>query len=238
MQGANSSFLTRMQDKAPNLYVLKCYCHTFHLVARHACETISKSSEQLLHDVYNYFKNSPKRRKSFQEFQHFLNYEPLNILKPCQTRWLSVSECVTRVQAQWKPLEMFFTTEVNETKHPQAERILQSIKSPYMQATLEFMQYVLGDLSGLNMLFQSKALAKLGNIVGQHSQIPNVAQMLSSLATVTAGKFIKKFVARMFEHAQTFFGNICCSAICCPVWPHCRATIHHNFPSEKNQLAP
>ena len=46
-----------------------------------------------------------------------------------------------------------------------------------------------------------------------------------------------KFVARMFEHAQTFFGNICCSAQCCPVWPHCRATIHLNFPSEKNQLA-
>eukprot|EP00794_Sanderia_malayensis_P014780 gene14780-16316_t len=155
MQGANNSFLTRMQEKAPGLYVLKCYCHTFHLIASHASEKISKSSEQLLHDIYNYFKNSPNRKKSLQEFQHFLNYEPLNILKPCQTRWLSVSECVTRVLAQWKPLEMYFTTEVFETKHPQAERILQSLKSPYMQATLEFMQYVLGDISGLNMLFQS-----------------------------------------------------------------------------------
>ena len=54
----------------------------------------------------------------------------------------------------------------------------------------------------------NKALVKLGNIVGQHSQIPNVAQMLSSLATVSADKFIKTFVARMFENAQTFFGNI------------------------------
>ena len=88
-------------------------------------------------------------------FRHLLNYEPLNILKPCQTRWLSVFECVTQVLAQWKPLEMFFTTEAFETKHTQAERILQSIKSPNMQAILEFMQYVLDDLSGLNMLFKS-----------------------------------------------------------------------------------
>ena len=59
--------------------------------------------------------------------------------------------------------------------------------------------------------------------------------MLSSLATISADKFIKKIVARMFEHAQTFFGNICCSAVCFSVWPHCRATIHLNFRSKKNQ---
>ena len=86
MQGESNSFLTRMQDKVPNLYVLNCYCHSFHLVASHVCDAVSKSSEQLLHDVYNYFKNSSNRRKSLQEFQHVLNFEPLNILKPYQTR--------------------------------------------------------------------------------------------------------------------------------------------------------
>jgi len=37
MQGANNSFLTRMKAKVPDLYILKCYCHSFHLVASHAC---------------------------------------------------------------------------------------------------------------------------------------------------------------------------------------------------------
>ena len=45
MQGKNNSFLTRMKSKAPNLYVLKCYCHSFHLVAGHAGEVLSKSAE-------------------------------------------------------------------------------------------------------------------------------------------------------------------------------------------------
>ena len=53
---------------------------------------------------------------------------------------------------------------------------------------------------------------------------------------MSAGKFINKFGAQMFEHAK-FFGNIFCSAACFSVWAHCRATVHLNFPSEKNQHA-
>eukprot|EP00794_Sanderia_malayensis_P015399 gene15399-16972_t len=115
-----------------------------------------QSSSCMTFTIISRTPHSPQPGKScYTRVPTFLNYEPLNILKPCQTRWLSVSECVTRVQVQWKPLEMYFTREVFETKHPQAERILQSLKSAYMQATLQFMQYVLGDISGLNILFRS-----------------------------------------------------------------------------------
>ena len=55
MQGQNNSFLTRMKEMVPDLFVLKCFCHSFHLVAEHACAVLSKSSEQLIHDIYNYF---------------------------------------------------------------------------------------------------------------------------------------------------------------------------------------
>ena len=52
---------------------------------------------------------------------------------------------------------MFFTAaEVAEENSPQAERILSALKSPYIKATLEFSEFVLGDLVGLNMLFHSK----------------------------------------------------------------------------------
>ena len=65
----------------------------------------------------------------------------------------------------------------------------------------------------------SQALAKLGNIVGQHSHIPIVARMFEICCS---------------EHAQTFLSNICCSALRCPVWPPFRATI---LPSTKYQHA-
>jgi hypothetical protein len=157
MQGGNNSVLTRIRDAAPGLFVLKCYCHTFHLVAEHASATLSKTANQLIHDVYNYFKLSPNRQKSLEEFQHFVNVEPHKILKPCQTRWLSVLQCVKRILEQWAALALFFISEHSETKSPQAERIMNALKSSYMKATLEFSDYVLGDLNGLNLMFQSNS---------------------------------------------------------------------------------
>ena len=65
------------------------------------------------------------------------------------------------------------------------------------------------NLSSVAYYSKAKGLAKLGNIVGEHGQNANVAQMLPSLATVSADKSIRKCVAEMFLHAQTFVGNIC-----------------------------
>lgn len=83
--------------------------------------------------------------------------EPHKLLKPCQTRWLSISQCVNRVLEQWSALDLYFTGEAIGVKNMQADRILQAIKSPYIQATLEFTSFVLGDLVGLNKLFQSNS---------------------------------------------------------------------------------
>ena len=63
------------ENKVPDLYILKCYCHSFHLVTSHACQTQSKTAEQLIHDEYNYFANSPIRKKSLEEFQHFVDVD-------------------------------------------------------------------------------------------------------------------------------------------------------------------
>ena len=75
-----------------------------------------------------------------------------------------------------------------------------------------------------------KGLAKLGNFVGQLGKNADVAQMLPSLATVSADRFVRKFVAELFLHAQTFLGNICRSVQC---W----ATIQLNLPNSKIQNA-
>ena len=38
MQGPFNSVLTRFQEAAPGLFIVKCYCHSFSLVAEHATE--------------------------------------------------------------------------------------------------------------------------------------------------------------------------------------------------------
>lgn len=39
MQGERNSLLTKLKDAVYDLFVVKCFCHTFHLFAGHACET-------------------------------------------------------------------------------------------------------------------------------------------------------------------------------------------------------
>ena len=94
------------------------------------------------------------------------------ILKPFQTRWLSVHSCVQKILEQWPALEMFFIAEVSEFS--QAERILTALKSPYVKATLEFCDFVLGDLSGLILLFQS-------NSFQLHTLLPKLKRVLRML---------------------------------------------------------
>lgn len=100
---------------------------------------------------------SPNRQKSYVEFQKFVDVDSHRILKPCQTRWLSAAQCVSRILEQWPALVLFFTAEASDKSSSslQAERILQALKSTYVKATLEFCDYVLGDLTGLNVMFQS-----------------------------------------------------------------------------------
>ena len=188
MQGQSNSVLTRIKSVARDIYVLKCFCHSFHHVASHACECLSQTAEQLVHDVYNYFKNSPNRQKSFEQFQHFVQCQPHKILKPCQTRWLSLSQCVTRILQQWPALLLYFTSEIMDAKSPPAERIHQALQSPYIKGTIEFMEFVLGDLAGLNAMFQSESF-KL------HCLLPEVERVLKVFCNSFLKTTIKNVMA-------------------------------------------
>lgn len=117
---------------------------------------------------------SPNRQKSYAEFQKFVDVDAHRILKPCQTRWLSVAQCVGRILEQWPALVLFFTAEASDKSSLQAERILHALKSTYVKATLEFCDYVLGDLTGLNVIFQSNGF-QLHRLV---TEVERVVKML------------------------------------------------------------
>ncbi|KAK4321058.1 hypothetical protein Pmani_008109 [Petrolisthes manimaculis] len=80
---------------------------------------------------------------------------PLDCISGSQTRWLSVAQCVGRILEQYPALVLFFTAETTNKSSLQAERILKALNFTYVKATLEFCDYVLGDLTGLNFIFQS-----------------------------------------------------------------------------------
>lgn len=108
MFGSHNSVAQRMRETYPGLTLSKCICHSLHLCASEACKELPRAAEDLARDIYNYFKNSSKRQAQFLEFQKFFEVDIHKILRPSQTRWLSLQQVVERILEQWDPLLHFF----------------------------------------------------------------------------------------------------------------------------------
>ena len=108
MMGGHNSVAQRLSSLLPGIIIQKCICHSLHLCASQAYSQLPSRCENLARSIYNYFKNSSKRQAQFQEFQDFCNAETHKILRPYQTRWLSLLSVVKRIIEQWQPLKLFF----------------------------------------------------------------------------------------------------------------------------------
>lgn len=86
MMGDHNSLSSRLKTDIPNLFIMKCICHSFNLCASYACITLPRTVEQLARDVYNYFMSGPKRLSELKEFKDFAKVKPHKLLHPSQTR--------------------------------------------------------------------------------------------------------------------------------------------------------
>ncbi|KAJ2943633.1 hypothetical protein O0L34_g4456 [Tuta absoluta] len=156
MMGQHNSLASRFLADIPNLFVMKCICHTFHLCASYACAKLAREPEGLVRDIYNYFNNSPKRAGILKEFQEFLDLKPHKILHPCQTRWLSLRPAVTRLLEQYEALKLYFTEHSFTDRLQTSDNILCMLKNPYNKIYLEFLEYALEIFNNMNRLMQSQ----------------------------------------------------------------------------------
>lgn len=155
MMGTHNSVVSRLKEAIPNIFVLKCICHSFHLCASYACEKLPQEVETLTRDIYNYFSNSPKRAGELKEFQEFAHTSPVKILHPAATRWLSLEAVVKRILTQYNALTLYFTDQSTDN-NLHAISILQKLQVPETKLYLEFLSYALPFFVQLNILMQSE----------------------------------------------------------------------------------
>ncbi len=156
MFGQNHSVVTLLKEKIPYLYTMKCLCHSAHLCASHACEKLPRSIEDLVRDVYSHFSHSAKRLAEYEKFQSFTNTEPHKLLKPSQTRWLSLEQCVVRVVEQWPALEAYFQEASETHRLVSACNTYAALKKPIVKLYYHFLKFVLPKFTHFNKLFQSE----------------------------------------------------------------------------------
>ena len=58
MFGSHHLVVTLLKVTVPNLFTMKCLCHSAHLCASHACEKLPRTVEDMVRDTYSYFSHS------------------------------------------------------------------------------------------------------------------------------------------------------------------------------------
>lgn len=167
MMGSNNSVMTRFQAACPGIYISKCICHSLHICASNAAAQLPRRCEDLVKDVYNFFKQSAKRKSIFSAFQEMADVAVLQILHPAQTRWLSFHPAVSRMLQQWNALLPFFEAFNLKEKLESADRILENLKDTQMKLYYVFLDWVLPKFNLLNAFFQSSKVV----IITAHDKI-------------------------------------------------------------------
>lgn len=97
---------------------------------------------------------SAKRKETYKEFQDFTDTDSMKILKHCQTRWLSLEKCVSRLLHQWKALQSYFTSHDDVEKPGRIKRVADWLADPLMWLLCAFLEFVLPFLNEFNTTFQ------------------------------------------------------------------------------------
>ncbi|KAJ8943785.1 hypothetical protein NQ314_009652 [Rhamnusium bicolor] len=55
MMGEYNSVSSRFKELCPDIFILKCICHSLHLCSSQACKSLSRATEDLARNIYTFF---------------------------------------------------------------------------------------------------------------------------------------------------------------------------------------
>ncbi|KYN19742.1 hypothetical protein ALC57_07895, partial [Trachymyrmex cornetzi] len=188
MMGQKSSVQTKLRELNKDIFTLGCVCHSLHLCSSKATIKLPKSVEEFVRNLYNHFNNSPKQRDDFK-YQKFLDLKPHKMLRPSQTRWLSLQAVIDRVLLLWDSFKLYFTNAVfEEDKLHLTSAILDNLNNPVFKIYLLFLSYILDIINKMNLIFQ-----------GEGTQIHILHTKFSTLYKNVLRNFIKKTIIDQFN---------------------------------------
>ena len=108
MVGIHNSVLSHVREKQGNIFSLACVCHLAALSAASGLN-LPFSVHNLLIDIYYHFKHSSKCCQEFSDvLKDFEDIGPVQVVKHCTTRWLSLKRAVKRHIELWPALHAYF----------------------------------------------------------------------------------------------------------------------------------
>ena len=160
MMGAYHSVASMIKQDCPNVFIIKCICHSLALCSSYACKHIPCTVEQLCRDVYNFLSSGGQRGSYFKELQTIIALKPLKMLHPSATRWLSLESVVIRMLERYDVLLMYFNfvdVRADKSTKEKMNAIRIGLEDPTVKLYLTFLKYILPIINQINRLFQSES---------------------------------------------------------------------------------
>lgn len=110
MSGAYNSVISKLREVNPHVTHIKCICHSLQLCTSYAMEKLPSHLEYMMSPTYRYFSNSVLRQQKYANLYSTINVgeQPLKILQLCDTQWLAIAPCLSRILHQYDKLKLHF----------------------------------------------------------------------------------------------------------------------------------
>ena len=151
--------LSRVKQASPDVFSLGCVCHLANLCAAAGLKCLPVTMDDIVIDVFYYFKHSTKHWEMFARVQQdFDGIQPVRVLKHSTTRWLSIRRCLKRCLEQWDALYAFFDHQQDqEPRNERLKRLIKHMESPLSKLVCKFVLFALEPLNKFSVLFQTNA---------------------------------------------------------------------------------
>ena len=176
MIGSKGGVAQKLRDNFTKTMInIHCICHRLALACGDTGDDYKfiNSFEEVLIELWKYFKNSPKRLKVYirtalkcKEIDTMSKQGQKKLVKKmkkaCRTRWLSLHSGVDALYDEYegvvKTLKEIQTLEGNGTSASKAIGLLKKIKKHEFIGTLYLLKFMLPNLSALSKTFQAGSL--------------------------------------------------------------------------------
>ena len=156
MFGRNHSISQLLKAKNPEIFLMKCSCHSIHKCSQYASLNLPKIIEDVVRNICTHFSKSPLRRDAFKQFQDLVDCEKKIPISPGQTRWLTMEYAVRRVLEQFDALLHYFRELCKTNKTVTNDVILGALEEPTTIIYLHFLSFTLNQFNEFNTVFQSE----------------------------------------------------------------------------------
>ncbi|CAL1674544.1 unnamed protein product [Lasius platythorax] len=158
--GRHHSVTTILREINPELIVITCICHSFHLAAEATCKALPRHLDFMVRETHSWFSHSTKRQLEYAEiYKTLAGILPKKIVQLSNTRWLVRLQAIDTILEQWDALKLHFQiTESNKERCYTAHQLYGMYCTPENKLFLTFLSSSLKGVMAMNRLFQSESV--------------------------------------------------------------------------------